>query len=139
MFSDIISLENLKNAYFKFSRNITDTPFFGDLSLNLYEKHLEFNLLILKRRLEENIYEPKELRIYKINKEGEDIRQLYKRPYEDCIVEIAILNIIGPIFEEIMDIKSFGNRLFLGDNPNNFVYKPYWNEYQNFQNEINSS
>jgi len=139
MFSDIISLENLKNAYFKFIRNITDTQFFGDLSLNLYEKHLEFNLLILQRRLEENTYEPNELRIYKINKEEGDIRQLYKRPYEDCIVEIAILNILGPVFEEIMDIKSFGNRLFLGDNPNNYVYKPYWNEYQNFQNEINSS
>lgn len=72
--------------------------------------------------------------LWKINKESGDIRTTYKRNFEDNIIEIAVLNILGPSFENLMDDHSFGNRLDDIDNPNNHIYKPYWEQYKEYEN-----
>lgn len=139
MFLKIVDIANLKKAFVKLKRNITETPFYRDISVNFYERHLEFNLLALQKKLLDRTYKTGNLCVYKINKPDGDVRYLYKHYFEDCIIEIAILNILGPLFEEKMDNCSFGNRLELGENPNNYIYKPYWNQYQKFEeNKLNS-
>ncbi len=143
MFSDIIKIENLMKSFMKLKRNISETPFYGDFNVDFYEKHLGINLLLLHQKLKNDAYSPNELYIWKIDKEDGDIRTIYKRDIEDCIVEIAILNVLGPFFEPLMDDNSFGNRLSEINNPQNYIYKPYWEEYKKFEesnkNAINSS
>lgn len=95
---------------------------------------MDTNLLILKKKLEDNYYTPDKVYLWKINKESGDIRTTYKRNFEDNIIEIAVLNILGPSFENLMDDHSFGNRLDDIDNPNHHIYKPYWESYKEFEN-----
>ena len=91
---------------------------------------MDTNLLILKKKLEDNSYSPDKIYLWKINKESGDVRITYKRSFEDNIIEIAALNIVGPYFENLMDDHSFGNRIDDIDNPNHHIYKPYWEKYK---------
>ncbi len=133
---EIASLDNLKKAYFKLKANLFETPYLDVLSIEFYEKHLTFNLLNIQRKILNTEYYLGKTWEFSVKKDNDENRKLFYHNFEDSLVEIAILNIIGPFFEEKMSPNSFGNRLYCEDDVNDQITKPYWEQQHLFCKNI---
>ena len=102
---------NLKNAWVK-SRYFAKTSgdYFDIYAYQEFENNLDAYIATISFQLLHSNYVFGNLRIIEIPK-GEDTRKIYFSTPRDAVVSQAIINVVGPIFEEGFSNRSFGNRL----------------------------
>ena len=100
-------MENLRLAFEKASKNKAHKKYVIDFELNLEEE-----LIKLKRELETFTHKPRQLR--KFNIRDPKSRTIHIANFRDRVVHHALINIIGPIFENIFIYDSFASRIDKG-------------------------
>src|SRR5690606_32803417 len=110
----LASLDNLLHAWKQAKQQVKDREVFDDvLGFELFEKDIYSNLQVLSLQLIQGIWKHNNFLIIKIPKEkGTD----NFRPYSsvsprEAVVQLAILNVIGPKIDSRMHNHSLGNRL----------------------------
>jgi len=107
LYKKLYSLENLKLAFEKASKNKSHKKYVIEFELNLEEE-----LNKLKQELETFTYKPKKLKKFIIR--DPKTRKIHISAFRDRVVHHALINIIGPIFENIFIYDSFASRLNKG-------------------------
>ncbi len=107
MYEKLYSYDNLIAAYKKARKGKTKKPY-----VIAFEENLELNLLKLQEELKTQTYQPKPLKTFIIHEPK--TRTISKSKFRDRIVQHALINIIGPIFEPTFIYDSFANQIGKG-------------------------
>lgn len=131
--NQICSEKNLQEAWIKaqyFAPN--HSPYFDSSDYNHYARYLKENLLILRHEILSGVYRPTAFRQVIIHKNNGEKRKMYFATAKDNLVMMAILNVVGPLFEAQMYSGSFGNRLAYGEEVNKSPYKRWQDQYRKY-------
>jgi len=101
--------ENLKPAFKRVKRN-NGAPGIDGETVSDFADELETNIKFLHEQLKTNGYEPGPVRRVEIEKPDGGIRLLGIPTVKDRVVQQAVVNIIGPIFDETFHPSSYGYR-----------------------------
>jgi RNA-directed DNA polymerase len=113
-FQQIASLENLYHAWKQAKNQAFEREIFDDIiAYEVFENNLWSNLLLLKKQLLDKTWKHNSFILIKVPKAKETSNY---RPYcnttpREAIVQLAILNIIGPRIDSTFNSNSLGNRL----------------------------
>lgn len=123
LFRKIFSMENLYYAWCKakYVYDFESDFVYGRAKMVAFEANLNENLAILSKKIKLNQYHLSPLVPMALPKDAEEAdnentkrsRQNFHVYLEDQIVWIAVVNVIGPIFDANMPFWSFGNRLHM--------------------------
>ena len=105
----IYQRENLRKAFNRVKKN-KGAPGIDGETIEKYEEELESNIKFLHEELKTNTYEPSAVRRVEIEKPDGGIRLLGIPTVKDRVVQQAVVNIIGHIFEETFHPSSYGYR-----------------------------
>lgn len=107
LFSQIISFENLLNAFYEAARGKREKIYVIDFSYALEE-----NLLKLQTQLQSHSYKPGDYSTFQIYHPKP--RKISAAPFRDRVVHHALINIIGPLLEKSFIDDSYANRVDKG-------------------------
>jgi len=135
-FDQFTSIDNLRKAWIK-AKDYASTEhiFYDEFAFNEFTEHIDAKLLSLAFDLNQETYTPKPLRFVSIPK-GDKQRKVYFSSPRDTVVMQAILNVIGPIFENLFSPMSFGNRLNVGHDESKETYHRWQDQYTNYVSTI---
>ncbi|MPW27377.1 group II intron reverse transcriptase/maturase [Alkalibaculum sp. M08DMB] len=105
----IYRIENLQEAFKRVKKN-KGAPGIDGETVQMFAEKLEVNIKFLHERLKTNTYEPSAVRRREIEKPDGGIRLLGIPTVKDRVVQQAIVNIIGAIFDETFHPSSYGYR-----------------------------
>ena len=103
LFNEIISFDNLQDAYQKARSRKTNTP-----AVNEFDKQWLLHLAILHRELRERTYLPQPLKKFILR--DPKTRTICVSAFRDRIVHHALINILQPIFEPRFIHDSYASR-----------------------------
>ena len=109
LYDKVYAPKNLKLAW-EHVRSNKGAPGCDGQTLDQFEEHLDAHLESLHRELKEKRYRPRPVRRVYIPKSGGGQRPLGIPTVRDRIVQQAVLQILGPIFEEKFSRRSHGFR-----------------------------
>lgn len=124
-FDRIISTENLMLAWKKLERSFYHGEvWYDELALAAFKFRLTENLTQIKNEIDDGTYQMENIipapypKASEKPKNGEKlgklrIRQSFKIDIRDQLVWMAIVNVIGEVFEKLMPAWSYGNRLYV--------------------------
>jgi RNA-directed DNA polymerase len=92
LFSQLISIENLENAYWKARKHKSRTQ-----AVREFEKHWQMHLAVLHKELKNKNYTPKPLKTFILR--DPKTRKICVSDFRDRIVHHALVNVLQPIFE----------------------------------------
>jgi len=101
--------ENLLEAFKRVKKN-NGAPGIDGETVQLFAENLKVNIEFLYEGLKTNEYEPSPVRRAEIDKPEGGVRLLGIPTVKDRVVQQAIVNVIGPIFEETFHPSSYGYR-----------------------------
>jgi len=101
--------ENLELAFKRVKRN-HGAPGIDGETVEDYAENLEVNTELLHEKLKTNAYEPSPVRRVEIEKPDGGIRLLGVPTVKDRVVQQAIVNIIGELFDATFHPSSYGYR-----------------------------
>ncbi len=101
--------ENLELAFKRVKRN-HGAPGIDGETVEEYQGNLELNTELLHDKLKTNTYEPRPVRRVEIEKPDGGIRLLGVPTVKDRVVQQAIVNVIGEIFDATFHPSSYGYR-----------------------------
>ncbi len=105
----IYQKENLELAFKRVKRN-HGAPGIDGETVEDYAENLEVNTELLYEKLKTNAYEPSPVRRVEIEKPDGGIRLLGVPTVKDRVVQQAIVNIIGELFDATFHPSSYGYR-----------------------------
>ncbi|MTI72015.1 MAG: group II intron reverse transcriptase/maturase, partial [Firmicutes bacterium] len=105
----IYRIENLKLAFKRVKKN-KGAPGIDGESVSDFAFNLDYNIEFLHDRLKTNTYESKPVRRVEIEKPDGGVRSLGIPTVKDRVVQQAVVNIIGPIFDKTFHPSSYGYR-----------------------------
>ncbi len=94
VFDQIVSIENLQLADERARRGKK-----CKYGIQIHDRNREFNLSMLKTKLENGTYRTSEYHIFKMVTDNGKEREIYRLPYyPDRIMQHAVMNILSPLF-----------------------------------------
>ncbi|MTI66585.1 MAG: group II intron reverse transcriptase/maturase [Firmicutes bacterium] len=105
----IYRIENLKLAFKRVKKN-KGAPGIDGESVSDFAFNLDYNIEFLHDRLKTNTYESKPVKRVIIEKPDGGVRLLGIPTVRDRVVQQAVVNIIGPIFDKTFHPSSYGYR-----------------------------
>lgn len=129
----ISSETNLQKAWIKAQFFATNhAPFFDITEYHEYSQYIKENFLILRNELLSGSYTPSPFRQIIVYKSNGEKRTLYFTSAKDNLVMMALLNVLGPIFELQMYDGSYGYRLAIGEEENKSISKRWQESYRQY-------
>jgi|GEM_PF-3196614 len=131
----IASIQNLHHAYKQAVQQSKERDIFEDrLAFELFENDLWNNLEMLHLQLMSNSWKHNNFLLVETPK---NIEENTFRPFcsispREAIVELAILNIIGPPIDSMFNRNSLGNRLALSPKVDNQIFQD-WRKQNRFR------
>ncbi|MBW3018598.1 reverse transcriptase/maturase family protein [Candidatus Woesearchaeota archaeon] len=110
LYPNLISPENLENAYWKARKHKSKNP-----KVIEFEKHWRLHLAILHKELRTRTYKPKPLKKFILR--DPKTRTICVSSFRDRIVHHALINILQPIFEPRFICDSYASRKLKGTLP----------------------
>lgn len=105
----IISQRALLQAFFKVKKN-KGCAGIDNITINDFERHLDFNLLMLTNEIEQFEYTPRPFKSYSIRKDNGKTRRLAIPSIRDRVLQSSIADFLLPKFEQEFEKCSFGYR-----------------------------
>lgn len=138
MFESITTIDNLRRAWLKALNHAQlEDVFFDHYGYQQFSSFLEPNLISLQHELVSGSYEPAPLRYTTIPK-GERERKIYFTAPKDTVVIQAVMNVIGPLFEQQFSNACFGYRLNIGAEDGGMPYKRWQGSYNDYTTTVRS-
>lgn len=103
LYSRLISLENLENAYWKARKHKSNNP-----AVREFEKHWRLYLIMLHLELKNRTYAPQPLKTFILR--DPKTRRICVSQFRDRVVHHALINILQPIFEPRFIHDSYASR-----------------------------
>ena len=113
----------------------TSMPYFDRLAYEVFEDCLNENLKVLQSKLLAGEYQFSPLRYYEVPK-GTETRRLYFLKPSDDVVAQAVINVIGPVFEDGFSDTSFGNRLNVRQEESKEIFRSWPSQYEQYAGNI---
>jgi retron-type reverse transcriptase len=136
IFQRMCDEKNLRTAWIKARYHASTTfEYFDKYAYDLFEEYLDENISALRFMLLNGTFNFSPLRIIVVPKKSGETRKLYFPTPQDNTVIQAMLNIIGPIFEQDFSIISYGNRLNIADNESKDPFLEWYNQYTQYINQ----
>lgn len=129
----ISSETNLQKAWIKaqnFAAN--NAPFFDVTEYDEYSRYIKENFLIVRNELLSGTYRPSLFRQIVVNKSNGEKRSLFFTTPKDNLVMMAILNVLGPIYESSMYDGSYGYRLAYGQDESKSIFTRWQEAYRTY-------
>ena len=109
LYDKVYSAKNLREAWRQVKQNQGAAGTDGQ-SIAHFAEHEDANLAELELELREKRYRPRPVRRKEIPKEGGKVRRLGIPSVRDRVVQQAVAQVLGPIFEEKFSRRSHGFR-----------------------------
>lgn len=127
------SERNLQEAWIKAQYfAVNNAPYFDVTEYYEYSRYIKENLLILREELLSGSYKPNAFRQIVVNKPTGEKRKLFFTSAKDCLAMIAILNVVGPMYERQMYEGSYGYRLAFAEEENKSLFKKWQEGYKTY-------
>jgi len=137
----VASIENLHLAWQQARRQASERDIFEDVqAYAAFEAHLWANLRILRAELLSKRWRHQPFRVLAVPKSADDPTNTrpvcFSGPW-DAIVDLAVLNIIGPVIDSTFSGNSLGNRLARGPRAEGQVFEDWrkQNRYRELRRE----
>lgn len=137
----IANISNLHHAWKQAVLQSKDREVFEDkLAFELFEKDLWNNLEMLKLQLLNNDWKHNNFLLLEIpkNKDDNTFRPFVSVSPREAIVELAILNVIGPPIDSMFNKSSLGNRLAISPKMDEQIFQDWrkQNRLREFKKKI---
>jgi len=125
----IAAIDNLHQAWKQARTQTRERDIFEDiLAYQAFEEHIRANLHVLRAELLEGTWRHQPLRVVQVPKTKADLSNgrpmCWATPW-DSIVDLAVLNVIGPPIDSTFHRDSLGNRLARGPKADGQVFEDW--------------
>ncbi|MEJ2901515.1 reverse transcriptase domain-containing protein [Pedobacter panaciterrae] len=125
---EVASLRNLSLAWKKAKQQVVERDVFQDkMNFDLFESDLWNNLVMLRRQLLEGKWRHNNFLLVEIPKDklNTSLRPFCSVSPREAVVEMAILNVVGPKIDSRFHKRSLGNRLAISPKSDNQIFQDW--------------
>lgn len=110
LYRAVCSDENITEAWHRVRTQGSDTPGVDGVSLGQFHRYAFQELRALQRELERGTYSPLPVKVTSIHKQNGGRRSIGILSVRDRVVQVAVLNVLEPLFEPKFADASFAYR-----------------------------